>query len=83
MNLREKLQGSNSPDAISLNNLALVCVELGELKKSLEYNNEVLGLIEQLYGEESEDYALSLGNLSLLYLDLGKYEKSLELALKP
>ena len=75
MNL-EKVTGKQQSYYISLNNLALVYAELGELKKSLEYNNEALVLIEQLYGE-SEDYALSLGNLSLLYQDLGKYEKYL------
>lgn len=69
---------------VSLNNLALICIDLGEFEIAERYLKEAFEFDSNIFGKYSENSASRLGNLGYLYLIKGEYEKSLvnlELAL--
>ena len=62
---------------MSLNNIAANYSNLGDYKKSLEYNILTLIIREKIVGKEHPDYSNSLSNLASNYSSLSDYNKAL------
>jgi tetratricopeptide (TPR) repeat protein len=61
-----------------LNDLGFCCGSLGDYKRSLEYNEKVLELRLELFGERHPDTANSFNSVGATYNHLGDYKRALE-----
>ena len=48
------------------------------LPNAIQYSEEALALIEQMYGKDHPDYATTLDNIATCYSNLGDYNKAIE-----
>jgi tetratricopeptide (TPR) repeat protein len=87
LEIREKVLGLEHPDtAKSLNGLALLLWDQGELAGARPLHERALAIREKVLGPEHPDTAMSLNNLALLLQDQGDltgsrplYERALEI----
>lgn len=80
--LAEKIgQGSDKDRSftIALNDLALVCEELGKFEEVEELHKRALTIKEKVLGRRSAGVATTLNNLAGLYFTQGKREEALQL----
>ena len=79
LNIKEKVVGKKHPDyALTLNNIALNYIDLGDHNKALEFNLLALKIREKVVGKKHPSYATSLNNIAINYSELGLYNKALE-----
>ncbi len=76
----QKAENRNRGIASSLNNLGVVCIELGQLDKALVTYEQSLEMFREIYGHNKPHHAIaaSLNNLGYLYEAMGKLDKALE-----
>ncbi|MBK8243040.1 MAG: tetratricopeptide repeat protein [Saprospiraceae bacterium] len=81
--IREKVLGKEHIDyAWSLNNLAILYMDMGNYGKAEPLFLESKAIREKVLGKEHPDYAASLNNLANLFRYMGKYEKAEQLYLE-
>jgi tetratricopeptide (TPR) repeat protein len=71
------LDETDSGYGISLNNLALIYIDLNDYEMAQNYLAQAYELDSNLFGKYSENCASRLGNFGYLYQLMGEYEKSL------
>ena len=69
---------SNREKADVLSNLGSSYRLCGNERKALEYNQEALSLMKELYGEYHPEVALEYNNVGANYREFGDYQKALE-----
>ncbi|KAH8834499.1 hypothetical protein DL96DRAFT_1810754 [Flagelloscypha sp. PMI_526] len=69
----------NQNTLASMHNVASVYSDLGQHRKSLELNQQVLKLQNQILGEEHPHTLTIMNNLASTYSDLGRHRNALEL----
>jgi tetratricopeptide (TPR) repeat protein len=80
LEIREKVLGLEHPDtAKSLNGLALLLWDQGELAGARPLHERALAIREKVLGPEHPDTAMSLNNLALLLQDQGNFAAALPL----
>jgi len=83
MEIEKKVLGEDHPYfAISLNNMAHLYNDFGEVEKAESYFIKSMALRKQAFGEISRSYSIALNNLGLLYYEQKKYEEALPCFLK-
>jgi CHAT domain-containing protein/tetratricopeptide (TPR) repeat protein len=77
--LKKLLTEKHPAYATSLNNLALLYLDMGEYRKALPLLEQARDLTKKLLTANHPDYARSLNNLAGLYRAMGEYQKALPL----
>ena len=62
--------------ATSLNNLGIVCHDLGQYEQAKDFFQRSLVIRQAVYGSDHPDVAISLNNLGNVCDDLGQYEQA-------
>ena len=81
LDLSTKILGAEHPDTLmSMNNLALVQMELGQLNEAEQSLNGALTIEESVHGQNHPDVAAVLDSFSDLYKKQNKAEASAKAA---
>jgi tetratricopeptide (TPR) repeat protein len=77
--LEEKKQElATEHDAVLLNEVAGMLKALGEPRKAIDYYEQALAILKEVYGEKHPQVATALNNLGLAWNDLGGHRKAIQ-----
>ena len=61
-----------------LNSLGIVCYDMGDYKKAIDYLNKSLSIKKAVLGDNHPSVADTLNNLGLVYRSMGDYKKAID-----
>ena len=81
--IKQRSLGMNHPDfAISLNNMAMLCNEQGQLRQAEHYYQQALEIQRRSFGENHSGYAILLDNIAQEKLLTGNADKAQSLYIR-
>ncbi len=63
---------------MNINNLANICVQVGDFEQAIKYYDESLEIKNKIFGEFSNESVLAYNNLGWCYLKSNSYEKAIQ-----